>query len=73
MRYPNGSISTLGAHAGLDDCGAALLRLRDLLDQTHTYNKHAFYESIAVLHLELAAAMECTWSEFEGILDDLDE
>jgi len=73
MRYPNGSISTLGAHAGLDDCGAAISRLRDLLDQTHSYKKHAFYESIAILHLELAAAMERTWSEFEGILDDLDE
>lgn len=73
MKYPDGSISTLGAHAGLDDCGAALQRLRDLLDEVKTYKKHAYYESIAILHLELAQAMERTWTEFESILDELPE
>ncbi len=73
MKYPDGTISTLGAHAGLDDCGAALQRLRDLLDEVKSYKRHAYYESIAILHLELAQAMERTWTEFESILDDLPE
>lgn len=72
MKCPDGPISTLGAHAGLDDCGAALERLRGLLDSVKDYPKHAYYESIAILHLELAQAMERTWNEFEQILDDLD-
>jgi hypothetical protein len=73
LKYPDGTISTLGAHAGLDDCGAALERLRGLLDSVKEYRKHAYYESIAILHLELAQAMERTWHEFEGILEEIDE
>lgn len=73
MKYPDGSISTLGAHVGLDDIGAVCGRLRSILGQTGSYRKHAYYESIAILHLELAEAMERTWQACEEILNDLPE
>jgi len=56
-----------------DDMEAVISRLRDLLDAAETYRRHAFYESAAILHLELAQAMERTWTGFEEILEDLDE
>ena len=56
-----------------DDMEAAISRLRDLLDAAETYRRHAYYESAAALHLELAQAMERAWKGFEDILEDLDE
>jgi len=56
-----------------DDMEAAISRLRDLLAAAETYRRHAFYESAASLHLDLAQAMERTWTGFERILEDLDE
>jgi hypothetical protein len=57
----NGNINTI------------ISRLRDLLDAAETYRRHAFYESAATLHLELAQAMERAWTGFEEILESLDE
>jgi hypothetical protein len=59
--------------AACDDMEAAISRLRDLLDNTSTYRRHAFYESAATLHLELAQAMERAWKGFEEILESQDE
>ena len=56
-----------------DDMEAAISRLRDLLDSAESYRRHAYYESAAALHLELAQAMERAWNGFEEILEDLDE
>jgi hypothetical protein len=56
-----------------DDMEAAISRLRDLLDNASTYRRHAFYESAAALHLELAQAMERAWKGFEEILESQDE
>ena len=56
-----------------DDMEAAISRLRDLLDAAETYRRHAFYESAAALHLELAQAMERAWAGFAEIFEDLDE
>lgn len=61
------------AMLGCDDMQAVIRRLRDLLDAAETYRHHAFYESAATLHLELAQAMERAWTGFEEILEDLDE
>jgi hypothetical protein len=55
-----------------DDMEAAISRLRDLLDAAESYRRHAFYESAAAPHLELAQAMERAWAGFEEILEDLD-
>jgi hypothetical protein len=73
LKYPDGSISKLEPMAACDDMEAAIARLRDLLDGAETYRRHAFYESAAILHLELAQAMERGWKGFEEILEDLDE
>jgi hypothetical protein len=61
------------ATLGCDDMEAAISRLRDLLDAAETYRRHAFYESAATLHLELAQVMERAWTGFEEILESLDE
>ncbi|MFZ3332644.1 MAG: hypothetical protein WA197_18555 [Candidatus Acidiferrales bacterium] len=68
-----GGRSKSDARLGCDDMEAAISRLRDLLDAAETYRRHAFYESAAILHLELAQAMERAWTGFEEILDCLDE
>ena len=73
MKYGDGSISKLEPMVAFDDMEAAISRLRDLLDVAETYRKHAFYESAAILHLEMAQAMERAWQGFEEILEDLDE
>lgn len=73
MKYPDGNSSKLEPMAACDDMEAAIRRLRDLLDVAQTYRRHAFYESVADLHLELASAMERAWKGFEKILEDLDE
>lgn len=51
------------AMLGCDDMEAAISRLRDLLDAAETYLRHAFYESAATLHLELAQARERAWTD----------
>jgi hypothetical protein len=56
-----------------DDMEGAIGRLRDLLDAAESFRRHAYYESAAALHLELAQAMERAWIGFEEILDCLDE
>lgn len=61
------------AMLGCDDMEAVISRLRNLLDAAETYRRHAFYESTATLHLELAQAMERAWTGFEEILESLDE
>jgi hypothetical protein len=73
MRYGDGSISKLDPVIACDDMEAAISRLRDLLDAAELYRRHAYYESAAALHLELAQAMERAWKGFEEILEDLDE
>ena len=73
MRYGDDSISKLDPMIACDDMEAAISRLRDLLDAAETYRRHAFYQSAASLHLELAQAMERAWTGFEEILEDLDE
>lgn len=73
MRYGDGSISKLDPMVACDEMEAAISRLRDLLDAAETYRRHAFYESAATLHLELAQAMERAWTGFEEILESLDE
>ena len=73
MKYPDGSISKLEPMVACDDMEATISRLRDLLDAAETYRRHAFYESAAALHLELAQAMERAWTGFEEILESLDE
>jgi hypothetical protein len=73
LKYPDGSFSKLAPKAACDDMEAAISRLRDLLDAAETYRCHAFYESAAALHLELALAMERAWTGFEEILEALDE
>ena len=50
-----------------DDMEAAISRLRALLDTAESYRRHAFYESAATLHLELAQAME---RGMEGVRGD---
>jgi len=35
------------------------------LDAAQSYRRHAYYESAAALHLELAQAMERAWTGFE--------
>jgi hypothetical protein len=73
LKYGDGSISKLDPMIACDDMEAAISRLRDLLDGAETYRRHAFYESAATLHLELAQAMERAWTGFEEILESLDE
>lgn len=73
MKYPDGTISKLDPMVACDDMEAAISRLRDLLDAAESYRRHAFYESAAALHLELALAMERAWTGFEEILESLDE
>lgn len=73
MKYPDGTISKLDPMIACDDMEAAISRLRDLLDAAVTYRRHAYYESAAALHLELAQAMERAWKGFEDVLEDLDE
>jgi hypothetical protein len=72
-RRKDGSIFKRDAMLGCDDMEAAISRLRSLLEAAESYTRHAFYESAAVLHLELAQAMERAWTGFEEILEDLDE
>ena len=73
MKYPDGTISKLDPMIACDDMGASVSRLRELLVQAESYRRHAFYESAAVLHLELAQAMERAWRGFEEILEELPE
>ena len=73
MKYPDGTISKLDPMVACDDMEAAISRLRDLLDAAESYRRHAYYESAAALHLELAQAAERAWTGFEEILEDLDE
>jgi hypothetical protein len=73
LRYGDGSISKLEPMIACDDIEAVVGRLRELLDTAESYKRHAFYESAAALHLELARAMERAWTGFEEILEDLDE
>ena len=73
MKYPDGTISKLDPMVACDDMEAAISRLRDLLDAAESYRRHAYYESAASLHLELAQAMERAWTGFEEILESLDE
>lgn len=73
MKYPDGTISKIAPMLACDDMEAAISRLRDLLDAAESYRRHAYYESAAALHLELAQAMERAWTGFEEILEDLDE
>jgi hypothetical protein len=73
LKYPDGTISKLDPMVACDHMEAAISRLRDLLDAAETYRRHAFYESAATLHLELAQAMERAWTGFEEILESLDE
>ncbi len=73
MKYPGGSISKLDPMIACDDMETCISRLRDLLDNAESYRRHAYYESAAALHLELAQAMERAWTGFEEILEDLDE
>lgn len=72
MKYPDGTISKLDPMVACDDMEAAISRLRDLLDAAETYRRHAYYESAATLHLELAQAMERAWKGCEEIVEDLD-
>ncbi len=53
--------------------GEALSRLLDLLKDTKTYRKHAFYESASSLYEEMAFALERSWKGIEDILEDLPE
>jgi hypothetical protein len=71
--YRGDTILKRDAIVGCDDMAEALSRLRDLLDAAESYRRHAFYESAATLHLELAQAMERAWTGFEEILEFLDE
>ena len=73
MKYPDGTISKLAPMLACDDMEAAISRLRDLLDAAESYRRHAYYESAAALHVDLAQAMERAWKGFEEILEDLDE
>jgi hypothetical protein len=72
LKYPDGTISKLDPMVACDDMEAAISRLRDLLDAAETYRRHAYYESAATLHLELAQAMERAWKGCEEIVEDLD-
>ena len=73
MKYPDGAISKLDPMVACDDMEAAISRLGVLLDAAESYRRHAYYESAAALHLELAQAMERAWTGFEEILESLDE
>lgn len=73
MKYPDGTISKLAPMVACDDMEAAISRLRNLLEAAESFRRHAYYESAAALHLELAQAMERAWKGFEEILEDLDE
>jgi hypothetical protein len=73
LKYPDGTISKLAPMVACDDMEAAISRLRELLEAAESYRRHAYYESAAALHLELAQAMERAWTGFEEILDCLDE
>lgn len=61
------------AMLGCDDMGAALSRLRELLNDSETHGKHAFYESASSLYEEIALALEHSWNGFEQILEELSE
>jgi hypothetical protein len=73
LKYPDGTISKLNPMVACDDMEAAISRIRDRLDAAESYRRHAYYESAASLHLELAQAVERAWKGFEEILEDLDE
>jgi hypothetical protein len=73
LKYPDGTISKLAPMVACDDMEAAISRLRELLEAAESYRRHAYFESAAALHLELAQAMERAWTGFEEILDCLDE
>lgn len=57
----------------IQDMETIVIRLRVLSNRVQTYRKDALYQSLASLHLDLAVAMETSWSEFEAVLDSLEE
>lgn len=58
---------------GCNEIEAALSRLRKLLRDAESYQKHAFYESVESLYDEIALALDRSWNAFEDILKGLPE
>jgi len=62
-----------GVFAAINDAHAVLKRLRSVIEASGTYRRHAFYESTSYLALQLALALERSWTEIECLLEELPE
>jgi hypothetical protein len=48
-------------------------RLKTVVLASGTYKRHAFYESVSYLSLQLAQSLERSWIDIEAILEELSE
>jgi hypothetical protein len=48
-------------------------RLKTVVLASGTYKRHAFYESVSYLSLQLALSLERSWIDIEAILEELSE
>jgi hypothetical protein len=62
-----------GVFAAISDAHAVLKRLRSVTETSGSYGRHAFYESTSYLALQLALALERSWTEIECLLEELPE
>jgi hypothetical protein len=62
-----------GVFAAIYDAHAVLKRLRSITETSGTYRRQAFYESASYLSLQLALALERSWTEIECLLEELPE
>jgi len=58
---------------GISDAHEILERLRSLTETFGTYRRDAFYESTSYLLLQLALALERSWTAIECLLEELPE
>jgi hypothetical protein len=62
-----------GVFTAINDAHAVLKRLRSVTETSGTYRRHAFYESASYLSLQLALALERSWTAIECLLEELPE
>jgi hypothetical protein len=64
---------TEGLLAAIQDGRECLDRLEAMARECGTYSRQAFYESSEYLTLQLALALERSWTAIECLLEDLPE
>jgi hypothetical protein len=62
-----------GVFGAINDAHGILKRLRSVTETSGTYRRHAFYESASYLSLQLALALERSWTAIECLLEELPE